>query len=148
MNPHSDTLQALRQKRDELYRDARANPDSEAGEMVQMLLLAGLSNMRPELSDEEAPLTLEEERRRYQLARHAQEAAAGAARLKAQDDALSRELGEGQKKLERATAVPGLTELQVYNRIAEIIGLRSPADDNADRDGGTGAEEPDEPSKD
>ncbi|HXJ93803.1 MAG TPA: hypothetical protein VMT20_13205 [Terriglobia bacterium] len=35
MNPNFDTL---RQQRDELYRDARSHPDSEADQMVQMLL--------------------------------------------------------------------------------------------------------------
>jgi hypothetical protein len=143
VNRPTDKLQALRQKRDQLYRDARAHPDSEAGEMVRMLLLAGISGLEPETVDEEAEAAQAEERRRFRkarLARIRRPPADGNDRTPLEVRDVDVEIRERQSKLRRvaeateearAAAAAGrpMDPLQVYSRIAEIIGLQSPVQD-------------------
>ncbi len=66
MNPNLDTL---RQQRDELYQDARSHPDSEADQMVQILLLSALRYQQADDYDANLGDTLARERRGYRQAR-------------------------------------------------------------------------------
>lgn len=50
-------------KAESVYRDARAHPDSEAEEMVRILLLGGISSMRPEIANDKAEAQAEERQR-------------------------------------------------------------------------------------
>ena len=140
MNRPPHKLQALRQKRDQLYQDARVHPNSEADEMVRVLLLAGISSMEPESIDEEAEAAQAEERRRFRSARRARAAnSEPAGPALPETEQVRFEIKERQSKLRRvaeateqaqAAAAAGrpMDPLQVYSRIAEIIGLQSPAE--------------------
>ncbi|HXJ91834.1 MAG TPA: hypothetical protein VMT20_03025 [Terriglobia bacterium] len=66
MNPNFDTL---RQQRDELYQDARNHPDSDAEQMVKILLLSALSNQQSGEYDAHFGDRLARERRGYRQAR-------------------------------------------------------------------------------
>ncbi len=144
LNRPPDKLQTLRRKRDRLYEDARAHPDSEADEMVRMLLLAGISSIEPEIASEEAEADRAEERRRFRSARKVRAnkpgAGASAGPALAETEQVGFETRERQSKLRRvaeatreaqAAAAAGrpLDPVQVYSRIAEIIGLQPPARD-------------------
>ncbi|HEY6292577.1 MAG TPA: hypothetical protein VI455_13595 [Terriglobia bacterium] len=128
-----EPLKTLRQKRDELIRDARDDPGSEAGEMLQALLLAGLSHLQPEPHNQEAEMTLDEERQRYQSVREQNPkvgAEAGSRHvildLEEREGRL-REVAEATKAAQAALASgQPMDALAVYNRIAEIVGLRAP----------------------
>jgi hypothetical protein len=56
--------EVLRQQRDELYQDARSHPDSEADQMVQILLLSALRNQQANY-DADLGDALERERHGY-----------------------------------------------------------------------------------
>jgi hypothetical protein len=45
------SFETLRQQRDELYQDARNHPDSDADQMVQILLFSAMSNQQPDAYD-------------------------------------------------------------------------------------------------
>jgi len=62
-------FEALRQQRDELYQDARCHPDSEADQMVQILLLSALRSQQAGDYDAEFGDALARERRGYRQAR-------------------------------------------------------------------------------
>lgn len=139
MKRPTDNLQALREKRDQLYRDARAHPDSEADEMVRLLLLAGISGMQPDDIADEAEAARAEERRRFRSAREARITRPPDEGERGQPEArdVDREIRERQDKLRRvaeataeaqAAAAGGkpMDPMQVYNKIAEIIGLQQP----------------------
>ena len=150
MKPPANKLEALRQKRDRLYRAARARPHSEAGEIVRMLLLAGISSMEPDDMTDEAEAARAEERRRFRRAREAGVARPPERGERGQPEArdIDLEIRERQDKLRRvaeataeaqAAAAGGrpMDPIEVYSRIAEIIGLQSPAQNAARAPDGT-----------
>jgi hypothetical protein len=130
--------EALRRERDELYEEARQDAASEAAEIVRALVRAGLSSAYDAYDD--APrLALGEERRRHERARRrrTQEEEAEARRAWEHTSELEQKIGEQQAMLEevaraaadaKAAAESGREQdpTAVYERIAEIVGLRQP----------------------
>lgn len=102
------SMRAIFDQRNRLYKEARLNPDSEAGEMVQMYLLTG---MMAEASG-------------------ASRARPAGQRPKAELERVVREqanrLDEVAQAAEQAKAEQW-DEMAIYNRIAEIVGLRARA---------------------
>jgi hypothetical protein len=149
------TAGALRQKRDELYRAAREHPGSEEDEMVEILLLSAMSNLQPVGYDAKPGMAIGEDRRRFHAARErtaqqhrARQRAIAKARERsgpaAEEDApsvaeLRREVEARQRQLERVEeALKGaqaamaagkqMTDLEIYNRIAAVVGLVPPSE--------------------
>ena len=138
--PGPEKLQRLTQQRDQLYEEARDNPDSEAGEMVRTLLMSGILSAQegPEASEEDESLrrSWDEDRREQERLRGRAVEAAGAAvrhdragAMKA--DSRIREVQSRMAEVARvaaeAAARPTMDATAVYSRIAEIIGLQPPA---------------------
>jgi hypothetical protein len=135
-------FQKLRQQRDRLYEEARDNPDSDASEMVRALLLSGILSAEAEArdlgkEDEALRRSLSEERRQQRLAggRAAEEAGAEFLSGRAGASRAERRLREVETMLEevaevaaKAAAQPAMDPMAVYRRIAEIVGLQSPAE--------------------
>ena len=122
-----------RQKRDELLQDARDNPGSEAGEMLQALVLAGISRLEPDSGVAEAELDLEDARVRYQGFRQQNPKAGaegGSQRVVEQLWERTQKLKQVQEATAEAQAALAagqpMDALAVCNRIAEIVGLRAP----------------------
>jgi len=124
------TPKTLRQKRDELLRDARDNPGSEAGEMLGAIVLAGISRLE---SEQEAELEMNETRQLFESFRQQNPKPGSETASKTVIDGL----WEREQKLEdvmqataeaQAAIAAGqpLDALAVCNRIAEIVGLRKP----------------------
>jgi hypothetical protein len=150
METSVNASQTLREKRDELYRAARAHPGSPEDEMVEILLLNAMSKMDPAAYDTTGGQALADERRRFQAGRErrvherrAPHAAAGAETNPAArgDEAsiaeLRQELEKGQRRLEKIEealqdakaareAGKQMTDMEIYNRIAAVIGLTAP----------------------
>jgi hypothetical protein len=149
-------LETLRQQRDELYQDARNHPDSDADQMVQILLLSAMSNQQGDAYDADFGAARADERRAYRQARAkraqqrqqaqpgeaADDAAPGGdtAGGEADDevDNLSPEmrLEKIAQALEdaKSAAESGkeMDPMKIYNKIAEVIGLRPYADEKSD----------------
>ena len=137
----SDDLRALSQQRDDLYDEARRNPESDADEMVKALLLSAIRDAQRELqesekADEANRRSREQERRQQRiLARRAAgeagadflpraaEAAVAEARLRE----VQSQIAEVARIASDATAQPSMDPMAVYNKIAEIIGLQYPS---------------------
>jgi biopolymer transport protein ExbB/TolQ len=152
MDPNADSPHTLRQKRDELYQAARDNPGSEENEMVEALLLSAMSNTQPVLYDARPRLALSDERRRFRAARErkaqerrtrqqtlrkrrkrtgraAKRRDASVAELQREVEKRDLRLKKIEEALKRATAAAAgkpMTHLDVYRRIAEVIGLTPP----------------------
>lgn len=168
MDPIFDTL---RQQRDELYQDARSHPDSEADQMVQILLLSALRYQQAGEYDANLGRALAHERRGYRQARvkHIEQRRGAGPGDFAQSDEPGAEVpageggtrqaggGEGDgdnggrtagehqidhedaewrlkkvaEALENAKAAAEsgkeIDAMQIYNKIAEVIGLRPPS---------------------
>jgi hypothetical protein len=159
-------METLRHQRDELYQDARRHPDSEADQMVQILLLSALRNQQAGDYDADLSDTLARQRRGYReaQAKRSQERqravpseaaktgsrGTGAARTEAAGSeagwgtAAGREASENEfgraeaetrlKKVAealqnaKAAAESGneMDPMQIYRKIAEVVGLNSP----------------------
>jgi hypothetical protein len=153
-NVRPGRLQRLRQQRDQLYEEARDNPDSDAGEMVRALLLSGILSTQPESEEDElVRRSFDEERRQQAIARRraAEEAGAallhgraGASRADSRIREVQARMAEVARVAAEAAARPTMDATAVYSRIAEIIGLQSPAVQAREQQGG---EEPGEPKK-
>lgn len=153
METNAVTSRALRQKRDELYKAAREHPGSEEDEMVEILLLSAMSNTQPLHYDGPPGLALGDERRRFHAAherrvreRRAQQRVPeqGGKRTEAGRAGetvaeLRREVEKRQRRSERieeafkaaqAAVAAGkqITDMEIYNRIAAVIGLRPPSE--------------------
>jgi hypothetical protein len=151
MEMKADTSRTLRQKRDELYKAAREHPGSEEDEMVEILLLSAMSNIQPAHYDSQPRLALGDERRRFHAA-HERRVRERRAQRRAPERGgegteavcvgetvaeLRREVEKRQRQLERveealktaqAAVAAGkqVTDMEIYNRIAAVVGLRSP----------------------
>ncbi|HUI40609.1 MAG TPA: hypothetical protein VL523_01455 [Terriglobia bacterium] len=153
MSERSKTLEVLRRQRDELYQDAQANPGSDSGEIVRLLLLEGLSHLQPDPFGGAPRGVLGAERQRGQLVRSVPlegpeaagesetgKAAAGTLRHGSSD--LERKYHDVRARLDRvgeladtarqAAANGQLDAAAVYEQIAQIIGLRAPTQNDAE----------------
>ena len=120
----TDTAVTLREKRDQLYQEAAAGPGSEAYEMVQTLLLAGVAGLEPGWN-QESDRELAEERREFaaraRLAPEVQSRIAGTG-----DERLRHQVWESAACLSAAARRAGqnLTADEVYQAIFEAVGIR------------------------
>jgi hypothetical protein len=144
----------MRQQRDQLYEEARDNPDSEAGEMVRALLLSAILNEQPEpAEDQTLRRSRSEERRQQQLGvtQAADETGAETLPRGGGPGRAERRLRESEAALKEVARLaaeaaehPAVDEAAVYRRISEIIGLRSPAEEAPEQQGGEEAGQPEE----
>ena len=138
----------LRQQRDELYQDARTHPDSEADQMVQILLLSALRNRQSADDDENLGAALARERHDYRQARakRARERLEAQASRAAEDtlpdaeiDAETRgeagslsaearleKIAQALENMKAAESGKEMDAQAVYRRICDIVGLHSP----------------------
>jgi hypothetical protein len=168
-------FETLRQQRDELYEDARNHSDSEADQMVQILLLGALRNQQAGDYVAELDDALARERRGYRQARAKRieesqrtgvpEAAetnrpgssvAGSeasGRGAGWDETSGPEIDENRIELADAEMRPRkvaqalesakaaaesskeVTPMEIYNKIAQVIGLRPPRSQEANAAG-------------
>lgn len=144
-------LGELGKKAREMFEDARENPNSDASEMVHILLLTQLVNMEEQLPEKDIKQIYGEQFRRHRFQKDLEmakfDAERASARVRQADERnamLERKLklaehqaAERQKKLDEAQREANraraalenhqpMDALAVYNRIAEIVGLRSP----------------------
>jgi hypothetical protein len=154
MDLNATNVGTLREQRDELYRAAREHPGSEEDEIVEILLLTAMSSLGPATYDATPGLAIGEERQRFQAEpeRSTQERRtrpkagekskerSGAAESETASVAeLRREVEKRQQRLERiqeamkaaqAAMAAGkpMTDMEIYNRIARVIGIRQPSE--------------------
>jgi hypothetical protein len=150
---HGKITGKIKEMATDLYERAVENPNSEANEMVRILLLNQIAHMQPETYQQEPKMTITEERRRgaevkdkeevnrrkgeqFELAkaRHTAEMR----KLNAQIQNLETEGRQKEMKLQQAQRVvdqalaqaehgQAMDHMTIYNKIAEVIGLRPPA---------------------
>jgi hypothetical protein len=129
--------QRTRQTRDQLYREATENPNSEATEIVKALLFEGIVRSGADPYEEEHWNAFSAERVRLDAARQsAKPTAAGRqgepeqfgqspnreiAQLRGHLDEISQAAEAARAAMEAGTP---MDHMAVYNRIAEVIGLR------------------------
>ena len=148
--PGREKLQRLRQQRDQLYEEARDNPDSDAGEMVRELLLSGIMSTQSESEEDElVRRSLVDERRQQRLGgrQAAEETGLETLSSGARAERAERRVRETEAALEEvarlaaeAASRPTMDASAVYRRIAEIIGLQSPAEQARERQSGAESE--------
>ena len=134
-----------------MFDDARSNPNSEAAEMVHILLFTQLVNMEEELPEKDLKHVYGEQFRRHRLQKDLEIAKYDAERankrlqqsderngmlerklkLAEQEAAVKqRKLDEAEREANRARAAlendQPMDAMAVYNRIAEIVGLTQP----------------------
>ena len=134
--PGPQKLEKLRQQRDELYEEARDNPESEAGEIVRSLLLSGILSAQEDPEDEAVRRSWDEDRQEQELVRGRAIEQTGASLHHDRSGALKADsrIREVQSKMAEVARVaaeaatrPTMDATAVYSRIAEIIGLQPPA---------------------
>jgi hypothetical protein len=129
--------QRARQTRDQLYREATENPDSEATEIVKTLLFEGIVRSGADPYEEEHWNAFSAERVRLDAARQSAKPAAVSrqgepeqltqspnreiARLRGHLDEIAQAAEDARAAMEAGTP---MDHMAVYNRIAEVIGLR------------------------
>ncbi|HUI43137.1 MAG TPA: hypothetical protein VL523_14335 [Terriglobia bacterium] len=149
---HGKIVLKLKDRVRELFQAAVENPDSDANEIVQILLLNQVTNMQAESYQRDPRLVLTEERQRGSqhkrqlehdqrdkrrldalLAKTRKETV----RLNKQIEKLDQELQAGKMKLEQAKGVMNeaaaaqasgrpMDPQEVYRKIFEIVGLQEP----------------------
>jgi hypothetical protein len=150
---HGKIVVKLKEVVNELYDQAMENPNSEANEMVRILLLNQMANMNPETYHHEPRLTYTEERHRGVEAKRQKDLdqqkakqfdmaytkhQAELRKLNAQIQNLETEARSKEIKLQQAQRVVDqalaqaehgqeMDHMTIYNKIAEVIGLRPPA---------------------
>lgn len=137
----SSTHQKARQIRDQLYREAIENPDSEAHEIVNSLLFAGIVRTGADPYEEAHWDAMGEERggrgaaaargtkpaaarKRDELRQRTRSADPEVSQLRAKLIEVSGAAHAAQAALE---AGQPMDHMAIYNRIAEVIGLRPPS---------------------
>jgi hypothetical protein len=154
---HGQIVVKLKERVAKLVREAAQDPNSEANTMVHLLLLNQVAKIEEKSYQEDPRLTFTEERhrgiefrRQAELARHrVKQMEASTAKTKTEDRRLKRqvrkleqEIEAGRIKLEQTRRVldqatvakqqgAPLDPVSVYTKIAEIIGLQSPAQQSA-----------------
>ena len=155
---HWKLVPALKKKANDMFNEAIQDPDSQANELVRILLLNQVANMDAASYQNDPRLTVTEERhrgiefqRRAEYDKHMVKMLEKREKkleeeikvVRARGEELQQKLQEGQYRLAeaerlaqnaRAAAEHGapLDPVSVYTRIAEIIGLQSPAQPGAD----------------
>ncbi|HEV3278287.1 MAG TPA: hypothetical protein VG860_15825 [Terriglobia bacterium] len=141
-------LSALKDKVRQMFEEAAEDPNSQASEMVHLLLLNQLTNMESQLSEKELRAVFGEEHRQQSFkvrlglstTRQAHMKKMGEERLKLLRQKLKIEkqkAGDAHNKVleaerlakEAKAAADGgqpMDSMAIYNRIAEIVGLRTP----------------------
>lgn len=144
-------IREMAKKSQEMFDDARSNPKSEASEMVQILLFTQLVNMEEELPEKDLKQVYGEQFRRHRLQKdleiakydverankHLEQAGERNKILERRVKLAEDEAKEKQKRLDQAEREANkaraalennqpMDAMAVYNRIAEIVGLRSP----------------------
>jgi len=149
---HGKITAEIKTKVEEMFREARENPRSDANLMVRIMLLNQVARVEAERYREDPKLVLTEERRRgadhlRQLEEQRLRAGGVETRkkkveadiklievrvrdLQQQVDERDLQLSDARRAAENAKAAlengQPLEPLAVYNRIAEIVGLRAP----------------------
>jgi len=145
---YSNIVAELKKKVEEMFEEAKGNPKSDAYAMVHILLLSQLTNMpaKPSVAElktilgqeqkhqnakDQLKLSVEREKEARKMNRERLkllEAQVKAMRLKVESG--RRKMKEAQEAAKQAIAAQQeghpMDALEVYNRIAEIVGLRSP----------------------
>jgi len=145
---YSNIVAELKKKVEEMFEEAKGNPKSDAYAMVHILLLSQLTNLPAKPSVAELKTILGQEQKRQSAKEHLRlavekekdardlnrkrlrllEEQVKAMRLKVKSG--RRKMKEAQQAAQQAIAAQQgghpMDALEVYNRIAEIVGLRSP----------------------
>lgn len=145
---HAGIIAALKDKVWKMFKEASEDENSDANQMVHLLLLNQLTKMRANPSDKEFKTLISQEQRRHtdrerwrssmDKERHARKM--DLARLKVMEEKLKlaqyryrdarKQVKDAQQvaKQAKTAAEQGhpMDALEVYNRIADIVGLRSP----------------------
>ena len=155
---HGKVVVTLKEKANKMFEEAAEDRNSQANQLVRILLLNQLANMHPARYQKDPRLVVTEERHRgFEAEKKAEidkhkvallkqrvkklEEEIEAAKLRSQQ--LQQDIEQGEYKLAearrlaqnaQAAAEHGkpLDPMSVYTRIARIIGLRSPAEQAAD----------------
>ena len=155
---HWKLVPALKKKANDMFNEAIQDPDSQANELVRILLLNQVANMDAASYQNDPRLTVTEERHRgiefhrkaeydkhmvKMLEKREKKLEEEIKVVRARGEELQQKLQEGQYRLAeaerlaqnaRAAAEHGapLDPVSVYTKIAEIIGLQPPAQPGAD----------------
>jgi hypothetical protein len=146
-----EIVREMAKKSRQMWDDARSNPNSEASEMVHILLFTQLVNMEEDLPEKDLKEVYGEQFRRHRLQKDLEIATYNAKRaderlrqadernamlerkLKLAEDQAKekqRKLDEAEREANRARAAlendQPMDAMAVYNRIAEIVGLTQP----------------------
>lgn len=146
-----EIIREMDSKTRKMFEDARSNPNSEASEMVHILLFTQLVNMEEELPEKDLKQVYGEQFRRHRLQKDLEIAKYNAdlankrvqqadernamleRKLKLAEEQAAqkqRQLDEAEREANRARAAlendQPMDALAVYNRIAEIVGLTQP----------------------
>jgi len=132
----SSANEALTNQTDRLYEEAQRDPRSDAGCMVRAFVLSGIRSSETCPYDEGASSAAmgRERQRQARASRRASEAfRAEARRARAKTDELEQQmreqeaaLGEIAERARKAALGEDMDPNWVYERIARIVGLRSP----------------------
>jgi hypothetical protein len=151
---HGKVVVTLKEKANKMFEEAAEDPNSEANQLVRILLLNQLANMQPESYQENPKMVVTEERyrgveaeRRAEMDKHMltllkrrevklkEEIKLARTRTKelAQKvKAHEHKLAEAERLAQNAQAAAEhgapLDPVSVYTKIAQIIGLESPAE--------------------
>ena len=128
------TLQAKARK---MLDEMRNSPDSEAGQMVYILLINELATMEGRLSERDLKSVFDEERRRYDLSKTVELQRSVIALRDAKLRQATQRVNQNADRMGRARDLATFTQHQleagkdvdmrgVCRRIAEIVGLRPP----------------------
>jgi len=142
MSKSQNSPQALRDKRDALYQEALADPNSQAAEMVRMLLLPGVSSLQPEASNPDPDVLLGEERRHSRVAREARESDAEAG-AETEEPLAAEGTPRSEEWKRRLDEVAQAVEEARAQQMTRQQGLRPHLRDRrAEKAGGRGTREP------
>ena len=132
-------IESLRHRRDELFDEAQKNPSSEAGDILQSLILSGLSTLSRGQSAGGLVPDWIEERRRFRRAEKDRNTrrTASAKSGELESDGARQTPVDSELRLEKVADLTASAEAaaqagrpmdpqQVYRQIAEIVGLRAP----------------------
>ena len=154
---HARIVPVLKDRVSKMVDEAVQDPDSEANQLVRILLLNQVANMHPSKYQDDPKLTVTEERhrgieneRRNEYTKHMVKLLEGRAKKLEEDikmararvEELQQKVKQGQYRLAeaerlaqnaRAAVEQGqpLDPMAVYNKIAEIIGLQYPGQETA-----------------
>ena len=159
---HGKLVVTLKEKANKMFEEAAEDPDSEANQLVRILLLNQLANTQPASYQKEPRLVVTEERhrgieaeRKAEIDKHTVALLEQRAKKLEEDIKLAHtrtkelqrrvqvqdhKMEEAQRLAQNAQAAAehgqALDPRAVYTKIAQIIGLQSPAEQVADSEAG------------